>query len=80
MYLQTQRLVGQQSLAAFMGLKLDLQRIGLDNAATVSIDFYSDLKLGGTQENGLSGERWRQDYKRITKNYATRSSSQVRAN
>jgi hypothetical protein len=80
MYLQTQRIVGQQSLAAFMGLKLDLQRIGLDNAATVSIDFYSDLKLGRTQENGFSGERRRQGYKRKKVYIATRSSSQVRAN
>ena len=30
MYLQTQRLLGQQSLAGFMGLHLDLERI-LDN-------------------------------------------------
>ena len=33
MYLQTQRLVGQQSLAEFMGLHLDLEQIWLKNAA-----------------------------------------------
>ena len=27
MYMQTQRLVGQQSLAEFMGLHLDLQKV-----------------------------------------------------
>jgi hypothetical protein len=31
MYLQTQRILGQQSLAAFMGLKLDIEAIGRDN-------------------------------------------------
>ena len=31
MYLQTQRLVGQQSLAGFMGLHLDLERVYQDN-------------------------------------------------
>ena len=33
MYLQTQRIVGQQSLAAFMGLKLDIVRLGKENGA-----------------------------------------------
>jgi len=31
MYLQTQRLIGQQSLAEFMGLHLDLEQIYCDN-------------------------------------------------
>jgi hypothetical protein len=30
-YLQTQRLLGQQSLAGFMGLSVDIDRIRLDN-------------------------------------------------
>lgn len=33
MYLQAQRLVGQQSLAEFMGLHLDLEQIWLKNAS-----------------------------------------------
>lgn len=31
-YLQLQRLIGQQSLAAFMGLNIDIDRVGADNA------------------------------------------------
>ena len=30
-YLQTQRLLGQQSLAEFMGLHVNIDRIALDN-------------------------------------------------
>ena len=37
MYLQAQRLLGQQSLAEFMGLHLDLERIGRDNQAKVDV-------------------------------------------
>ena len=37
MYLQTQRMIGQQSLAEFMGLKLDLDRIALKNKNTVGV-------------------------------------------
>lgn len=41
MYLQTQRIVGQQSLAAFMGLHLDVLRIGQDNEKIdVSFTFF----------------------------------------
>ena len=37
MYLQTQRLIGQQSLAEFMGLHVNLEKIFLDNKKKVNV-------------------------------------------
>ena len=42
-YLQTQRLVGQQSLAGFMGLSLDIDQIRIDNEKRqVSVCIWGD--------------------------------------
>jgi hypothetical protein len=43
-YLQTQRLVGQQSLAGFMGLSLNIDQIRLDNEKRqVSLLIHNDI-------------------------------------
>jgi hypothetical protein len=40
MVLQTQRLLGQQSLAEFMGLRVDLEKVFLDNKKKTVIFIY----------------------------------------
>ena len=48
-YLQTQRLIGQQSLGEFMGLHVDLEMIFLDNMKkTVASTFFEQFFLLGS--------------------------------
>ena len=47
MYLQTQRLLGQQSLAEFVNLHVDIQKISLKNRARTNVIRKAGLVING---------------------------------
>ncbi|KAL3142940.1 hypothetical protein ABBQ38_003225 [Trebouxia sp. C0009 RCD-2024] len=59
---QTQRLIGQQSLAAYTGLQVDIDRIRADNAARTSVERKSGLIIwSGPNPNKKMRDEWRKE-------------------
>ncbi|DBA99858.1 TPA: hypothetical protein ACH3X1_013754 [Trebouxia sp. C0004] len=59
---QTQRLIGQQSLAAYTGLQVDIDRIRADNAARTDVERKSGLIIwSGPNPNKKMRDEWRKE-------------------
>jgi len=76
MYLQTQRIVGQQSLAAFMGLRLDVEQIGRDNK-NKEVSTNDPNLFSGPAQDGFPCERWGQADERAEADKSIRGSRLV---
>ncbi|KAL0037870.1 hypothetical protein WJX79_003094 [Trebouxia sp. C0005] len=59
---QTQRLIGQQSLAAYTGLQVDIDRIRADNAGRTDVERKSGLIIwSGPNPNKKMRDEWRKE-------------------
>lgn len=62
LYGQTQRLIGQQSLAAYTGLRVDVDRIREDNHAKINVERKSGLVIyTGPNPSKETKEAWRKE-------------------